>query len=130
VATNRNTFYEAAINTFQQLYRQAEQRAAIDKGLIGGHALRALAQIVTTASLSEQQCNHLTHFALPLGAKRALDYAGFFAGHHEPLLKLKQATTFGTCLTHLVAANWISAGEQLEELAKIETGIKEAILRI
>jgi hypothetical protein len=55
-----------------------------------------------------------------------------FAGHHEPLqkLKLEQATAFGTCLTHLAAANWISAGEKLGELAKIETGIKEAILRI
>lgn len=124
--------YDAAIKTFQQLYRQAEQRAAIDRGLIGRHALLALAQIVTTASLSEQQRNHLTYFALPLGAKRALDYARFFAGHHEPLqkLKLEQATAFGTCLTHLVAANWVSAGDQLEELAKIETGIKEAILRI
>ena len=124
--------FEAAIDTFQQLYREAEQRAAIDKALIGRHAILTLAERVSSTSLSEQQRHHLTHFALPLGAKRALDYAMFFAGLHEPLqkLKLEQATAFGACLTHLVAANWISAGEYLRRLAEIETGIKDAILRI
>jgi hypothetical protein len=123
--------YEAAIDTFQQLYRQAEQRVDIDKALIGRHALLALAELVTTASLSEKQRNHLTHFALPLGAKRALDYANFFAGHHASLqkLKLEQAIAFGACLTQLVAANWISAGVHLKKLAEIETEIEDAILR-
>jgi hypothetical protein len=124
--------YEAAISTFQQLYREAEQRAEIDKALIGSHALRELAKIVTTGSISEQQRRHLTHFALPLGAKRALDYGNFFAGHHEPLQKLKfeQSAGFGACLTQLVAGDWINAGTHLRELAEIETEIKNAILGI
>jgi hypothetical protein len=99
--------YYRAIAVFQRLYKQAEQRAATDGGLIGRDALLALANTVETGSISDAQRDHLIYFALPLGAKRALDYALFFAEHHDLLhwLKQKQAQEFGVCLTSLVASN-------------------------
>jgi hypothetical protein len=100
--------------------------------LIGRDALLALADIVERGSLSAAQREHLIYFALPLGAKRALDYAAFFAGHHDLLQQLKQeqAKEFGTCLTSVVASNWNDAGLSLRKLAEIEASIKNDILSI
>jgi hypothetical protein len=124
--------YDRAIAVFQRLYKRAEQRAAIAGGLIGRDALLALADIVERGSLSAAQREHLIYFALPLGAKRALDYAAFFAGHHDLLQQLKQeqAKEFGTCLTSVVASNWNDAGLSLRKLAEIEASIKNDILSI
>ena len=50
------------------------------------------------------QRGHLLHFALPLGTKRALDFAGFFDDLSSSLAQLKrrQAGRFGACVTHLM----------------------------
>jgi len=123
--------YDRAIATFRELYRDAERRAAADKRLIGRGALLALAEVVRAGSLSDAQRGHLTRFAVPLAAKRALDYASFFAGRQATLhtLKLEQARAFGSCLTHLVAASWAAAAAEIAGLAQIEAAIKDAMLR-
>jgi len=124
--------YDRAIDTFQRLYQHAEQRPETGDRLIGREALLALADTVERGFLSDDQRGHLIYFALPLGVKRALDYAAFFAGHHDVLRQLKQdqAVEFGACLTHLVASNLGDAGQTLRKLAEIEATIKKEILQI
>lgn len=124
--------YDHAIGVFQRLYKQAEQRAATGNRLIGRDALLALADIVERGFLGDSQRDHLIYFALPLGAKRALDYAVVFAGHHDLLRQLKQdqAEEFGRCLASVVVSNWNDAGRSLRNVAKIEASIKTEILSI
>jgi hypothetical protein len=122
--------YEAALNTFKALYRQAEDAALSERRPIGRHALLILSKAASQKSFSPAQLGHLLFFALPLGAKRALDYALFFEGRHEGLrqLKLKQAAAFGACQSSMTKEAWTEAAKDFERLADIEASIKDAIL--
>jgi hypothetical protein len=122
--------YDRAVDTFQCLYRQAEQRAASAGRLIGREALLTLANAVERGALSDSQRGPC--FALPLAVKRALDYSAFFADHHGGLRQLKQeqAAEFGACQTHITGLNWKDAAQNLRRLADNEATIKEDILRI
>jgi hypothetical protein len=122
--------YQGALGIFQDLYRQAEQTAAREQRPIGRDALLTLAKDVSDQALSQQQRGHLIFFALPLGAKRALDYAAFFGERHQGLrqLKLEQAKAFGACHSSLMQEAWLDAGKELAKLADMEAAIKEAIM--
>lgn len=126
-----DAIYEAAMTAFQRLYRQAEQRAARQGERVGRDALLALATTVATGALTPQQRGHLIFFGLPLGAKRALDYAAFFAERAPELadLKRRQARAFGACQAALTAGAKEDAARRFEELAVLEPEIKGAILR-
>jgi len=122
--------YEAALGAFKPLYRQAEEAAARERRPIGRDALLTLAKAASQKAFSEAQLGHLVFFALPLGAKRALDYAVFFQGQHEGLrqLKLDQAAVFGACQSSMTKEAWTEAAKAFERLADIEALIKAAIL--
>lgn len=122
--------YEAAVETFKLLYLRAEEAALHEQRPLGRDALLMLSRAASQKSLSQRQLQHLIFFALPLGAKRALDYAAFFRNRHARLqgLKLQQAAAFGACQSLMTSEAWTGAAKELETLADIEASIKEAIL--
>ena len=122
--------YEEALRAFKALYRQAEEAALYERRPIGRDALLALSKAASQKSFSQDQLGHLLFFALPLAAKRALDYAVFFQERHEGLrrLKLDQAKAFGACQSSMTKEAWAEAASEFERLADIEVAIKEAML--
>ena len=129
-APSADAIYAAAIHTFQNLYREADQRATRHGEHIGEAALLALASAVETGSLTPRQRGHLIFFGLPLGAKRALDYVAFFKQRAPALAEVKQrqAEVFGACQTALTGGKATEAAARMTELAALESVIKEAIL--
>lgn len=125
-----DAIYAAAMLAFRNLYLEADQRAAQHGGRIGEEALLALASAVETGTLTPRQRGHLTFFGLPLGAKRALDYAAFFKERAPGLAEAKrrQAEVFGACQVALTGGKATEASDRLTELAALESVIKDAIL--
>jgi len=122
--------YDRAMVFFKEVYRQAEERARNGQ-LIGKEAMVLLATLTAAGKLNRMQRGHLTHFVVPLGAKRALDYACFFQPHHATLHRLttEQAKIFGTLQGYLVKEEWEGAGAEFAKLAELEGSIKDAVLR-
>lgn len=120
-----DSLLDRAVAGFRTLYREAAQNG----GCIGEAALLKLIEIVRDGALTGEQRGHLTHFALPLGAKRALDYAAFFDRRAPNLAKLKrrQAALFGACHAACVAEANEDAALQLSALAELEPRIKDGI---
>lgn len=120
-----DALFDEAVARYRTLYREAEQNA----GCIGQAALFKLVKIIGEGALTEAQHKHLVHFALPLGAKRALDYAAFFDRRAPGLaaLKRRQAALFGACHTACVAEANANAAFQLRALADLEPRIKDGI---
>ena len=85
-----------AIQSFARAYR--ESRATVPPGVvIGPEAAEALAATLREGKLGEQGLEHLRGFALPLGVRRALDYAWFLREVDAKLadLKSRQARRLG-----------------------------------
>jgi hypothetical protein len=80
--------------------------------------------------VADRTRSHLVDFALPLGARRALDYAAFFEGDDADLatLKRRQAVLFGRGHTVAVARRWEEASAVLAELAEVEAAFQTALL--
>ena len=127
---NSGEVYEAALGVFKALYREAEEAAFRERRPIGRDAMLMLSKVAYQKAFSQEQLGHLVFFALPLGTKRALDYAVFFEGRHDGLrqLKLDQAAAFGACQSSMAKEAWTVAAKEFERLADIEASIKEAIL--
>lgn len=120
---------ERALAFFRQLYRQAQALAVQHEAKIDGALIRDWAQIMARNGFDPRQIGHLTRFALPLGAKRAMDYAAFFAPFLPELgiLKRAQAREFGACHSQVVAGDWRAASDTMLRLAEIEDRIGEAL---
>jgi hypothetical protein len=87
----------------------------------GAPVIRELASKLE-AGISEHLWGFLTHFALPLGAKRALDYARFFAPYdpERTRIKAQQATCFGEAHAALQHSDILRARQALLSLAQLE----------
>jgi hypothetical protein len=116
-----------AMTHFRDLHRLAVKTGET----IDGALIRDWAALADRAALNPRQIGHLTHFALPLGAKRAMDYAAFFDRREKPLAELKraQAVAFGATHSHLVAKSYQAAGDTLRQLASIEDAISQYLSR-
>jgi hypothetical protein len=122
--------YQSAISYFQTLYQISKEKAARDNEIIGKEAILTCAKAVESEKISQGGISHLTGFAVPLGAKRALDYATFFEPFNKLLseLKQKQARLFGKSQTLAMKKDWQGLGKTLKQLAEVEEEIKKAIL--
>ena len=120
-----HALHERAMSYFGELHRRAVALAAQRGGKIDGALIRHWATLAKDDGFDAAQLGHLTRFALPLGVKRALDFAAFFDGRENELaaLKRRQAVAFGACHSHVVAGAWPAAGDQLRRLADIEDTI-------
>ena len=72
----------------------------------------------------------MVFFSLKLGARRALDFAGFLEQRDPDLAELKrtQSRLFGQCQSHAVQRDWNRLAESLTELADTEKKFRDAIM--
>jgi len=71
----------------------------------------------------------LTHFALPLGARRCMDAAGFLAlvgRSTAACLMEEKAEAFGEAQYHCVRQDWKRAAEVFQHLAKVEDKLRSS----
>ena len=122
--------YETAIQLFKASYHDQNNFAVKEKRLVGKEAIRLKATQIKGGNISNGEIGHFIHFALPLGARRALDYSIFFKGRNEQLslLKDKQAQLFGKCQSFAVSKRWDEVAQTLELLMDVESDIESAIL--
>ena len=109
----------------------AKVQAAATGKLHDEAAFADMAQWLSGGTLTPARSGHLTRFALPLGVKRALDYANFFETRHPGLAELKrdQAARFGRCLSHVTSDDRNGAIRELRSLAALEGRIRDEIAR-
>ncbi|NGQ95284.1 BtrH N-terminal domain-containing protein [Brevibacillus sp. SYP-B805] len=121
-----------AIRYFQTVYRETEEEAG-QKGLpCCEKAIRAFADAIEQETITPEGRNHMRYFLFQLGARRALDYANFFARRLPGLARLKerQAQLFGTCHVHAVADNRQDLAAALRALAHAEEQFRHALMLV
>lgn len=124
--------YEKTIEFFKFIYRESPEYARRDRRIIGKDAYLYIAEKVGNKNLSDSSIGHLTHFALPLAAKRAIDYSDFFSKHNKNLsdIKQEQAQLFGHCQVYIIEGYSKKASDILEKLAEIEKEFEEELMKI
>lgn len=123
--------FKAAMSAFKELYAGARARAASSGRPHDEAAFAEMARWMSGGMLTAAQRGHLTKFALPLGVKRALDYADFFETRHPSLAALKrhQAAAFGRCLSCIMMDEKNGAFDEFQNLATLEIKIGDEIAR-
>lgn len=98
---------------------------------VGVGAINILSERALQKSLAPHVIEHLTEFALPLGARRANDYAQFYKPFDEKksTMKYRIATLFGTALSSIMLPSEQSFADILLEIADVETEFQESVLR-
>jgi len=88
-------------------------------------AIRACGERIRGGDVPPPLHGILVHFSLRLGARRALDYASFFADFDAELagLKREQADVFGLAHCAAVRKEWGNLADCFERLAGLETQI-------
>ena len=127
------TIYTRARKWFQACYDEADAISAEQRygpWLNAQAAISRFVENIQRADVSPQVRGHLVYFALPLGAKRALDYAAFFDAYEPNLAALKrhQAHLFGQSYTHAVRSRWEAVAAILTELADVEAAFRTALV--
>lgn len=116
-------------NKSMDLYKGAYEKQHLQPNF-GGHAILLKAKEIVDSQISKEEKGHLTHFAFPLGSRRASDYAHFFKERNSHLSSLKeeQAKLFGKSYTFASAQKWMDVAEALYVLADTEFKFEEAML--
>jgi hypothetical protein len=112
--------YDQAMACFAAAYR--------DRPPSGG-VIRALAKHLRPGQVAEGERGFLAAFTFPLGARRALDYAAFFAGGGDARLaaaKQGQARLLGDCLLAANRDDWPPVADALDRLADLEEDLDQA----
>jgi len=122
--------YNTTLDYFRSLYREGSEKTSRDVWFIGKEAILQIAGKVKKEGLTESEAGHFIYFALPLGAKRALDFASFFDYQDVKLatFKREQAKLFGEAHTRAVEKNWNLLAKALEKLADVEENFQAEIL--
>lgn len=122
--------YKQAIKDFKSIYRACEEKSSLNRWTTGKKAILASACRFQNRKATSQEIDHFIYFALPLGAKRALDFALFFDFRDTDLalLKRRQAELFGKCHTLAVAKEVKPLAETLQELAEVEDEFSSKLL--
>ncbi|QKG83832.1 hypothetical protein GXN76_04640 [Kroppenstedtia pulmonis] len=120
-----------ACSQFQEDYRNSLALAREQGSPVGAEAIREAADRLESTGWIEGQWEHLVHFALPLGAKRAMDYGAFFAGMDLELARLKreQARGFGAAHVAAMARDHKQLANRLLELADMEGAFAKALMK-
>jgi hypothetical protein len=91
--------------------------------------IKAVANAVRAEAVTPKEINFLTGFSLPLSAKRALDYSGFFEKHNRVLsdLKYQMAQRFGEAQSVAMAKAWPEFADTLNKLADLENKVEQEL---
>jgi hypothetical protein len=113
--------YDDALASFRAAYRDLPP---------GGAVIRGLAKHLRPGRVPQGERGFLTAFTFPLGARRALDYAAFFAGGGDDRLaaaKQGQARLLGECLLAANGDHWPRVADALDALADLEEELDHAV---
>jgi hypothetical protein len=121
---------ERAMRWFRERMEGAPRSGEVSGMNWGAAAIRACAADLLAGTAAPQLHGFLVFFALKLGARRALDYANFFDPIDGSLAaaKREQADAFGLAHCAAMRKEWAKLGELLEQLARIETRIRDRLL--
>lgn len=128
---SNDEIYSRAVSFFKSIYQEEELKIDKKKVQIGGEAVKSYASHIKEKGLDEKERSHFVYFALPLGAKRALDYFKFFMPHNKKLadLKYEQSIVFGTAHVYAVNKEWELLSQEFEKLALVEEQFKIELLK-
>jgi hypothetical protein len=124
--------YHRARRFFKSLYEESSAQSVKEGAAIGRDAILMVANRIEAKTLSQDEIGHLARFALQLGAKRALDFAFFFAPHSETLADLKygQSQVFGEAHSCLLRKDWSGSAQQFRRLADLVDKIRDEIMSL
>jgi hypothetical protein len=127
---SKDEIYSRALAFFKQIYKEGEERADKSVFAIGKDAIEEFAKYTNENGLNEKEFGHFVYFALPLGAKRALDFSTFLKPYNSKIsgLKRDQAVVFGECHTLTVMKDWKRLSESLWKLAEIEDQFMKIVM--
>jgi len=122
--------YDSNLRSFKEVYMEAESLAAKQNWIIDAKAITALQEHVEKGKVSPAERGFMVHFSFKLGARRALDFAGFFGSKHPELarLKEKQAELFGVLQSFAVQRKWTHVAGSLGELSQVEAEFRDALI--
>jgi hypothetical protein len=121
--------YEKSLRFYQFLYEETREVGDRIGAKTGMQAIDAFSQKLLNEELSAEDSGNLKYFVLQLGAKRANDYAEYFAKNHPNLssLKRKQAEVLGLCHSFAAESDWKGLAPILQEFGKWEEQFEEEL---
>ena len=124
--------YNSAIKGFKSIYRNCDKKSAKNNWTTGKEAVLKAAERFENKNFTQEEIDHFRYFALPVGAKRALDFATFFSKKNPKLAELKseQARLFGKSQSLVSAKDWKEFSETLKEFADNEDKFKAFLLAL
>lgn len=127
---SKDKIYEKAMEHFREIYRVGERNTGSEMYFIGREAIIAFANNVKESNIPQGKITFLKNFLFQLGAKRANDFALFFAERNPKLANLKkeQSKLHGHCHTHAVQENWQELSECLKDLSETEKDFRNTLL--
>lgn len=130
VSPSEEEVYHQALRFFKSIYEESSAKSVKEDIAIGGDVILMVADRIEAEALSQEEIGHLARFALPLGAKRALDFALFFSSYQKTLadLKYNQSRVFGEAHSCLLRRDWKDTAHQFRQLADLEDKIQGEIL--
>ena len=120
---------EAAIQSFGQAYR--DSRTIDDAStVVGPEAVVTLVSAIRGRELRDSGLEHLRRFALPLGARRALDYSWYLRALHSELADLKKRQAWHLARAHSAASRcrWEPLMDHLMHLADLEHKVETTLV--
>ena len=124
--------FNRAIQFFKSLYNKSRELAVSDGWVVGRDAIVTVINRLKNDKVSVNEKAHFIYFALPLGAKRALDFASFFDRYDRRLadLKRQQAELFGSGHICAIQKDWVGLANILENFADTEKKFRNNLLAI
>lgn len=122
---SEDELYRKSLLVYKEIYKEQ-----LDYSGFGSVAITLKATQLKNREMTIDEMAHLSHFAFPLGARRALDFSNFFKGRNDALsiIKKEQAQLFGKCYSYSSSQRWHRVAETLELLASNESQFKETLL--
>jgi len=122
--------YEEALKHFVEIYKTGEKRTDKEEYKIGEEAILKLAHDLAKSPPPEGQSAFFKYFLFQLGARRANDFALFFAKRNPELANLKeeQAKLHGICHTCAAEENWSALAAYLKDIARSEKEFRAKLL--
>lgn len=121
--------YQKAISWFRQIYTDSKNTPKEYILATGSAGLKDYAEFTQKECLDDAQKSHLTHFALPLAAKRASDYSRYFEPYNKQLsdVKYEQSTLFGKAQVFASSEDWANLAGTFGKIAEVEDSFKSAL---
>ena len=122
--------YSKTISNLREIYQTGAKFAEKKERVIDYQAIVFMANNIEKKLLKPSEIGTLTGFILPLGARRASDFADFFQIHNPELSKIKaeQAHLLGLCQRFSVLKDWLIVAKYLKEYSSLETQFKKYFL--